>query len=240
MSKHTTGEMAKLCNVSVRTVQFYDAKGLLHPSEWTEGGRRLYTEDDLTRLRLICTLKAIGLSLDSIKGILASESPVKIFSLLLDEQVKQLGDEIKERQKQLDAVKAIRESIRNQATIPVHSVIGIEHMMKNKKGLRKVYGGLLAGGIFMDMVEIAAIFLWIAKGLWIPFAIGMLFVFLFSFLLVRMYYNNTAYICPECNETFRSTFREFIFAKHTPKTRNLTCTKCGHKGYCVEVYAKLN
>ena len=29
MSNYTTGEMAKLCNVSVRTVQFYDTKGIL-------------------------------------------------------------------------------------------------------------------------------------------------------------------------------------------------------------------
>ena len=28
MSNYTTGEMAKLCNVSVRTVQFYDTKGM--------------------------------------------------------------------------------------------------------------------------------------------------------------------------------------------------------------------
>jgi len=52
MSKYTTGKMEKLCKV---TVQFYDTKGLLIPSDLTEGGRRLYTDDDLTKLRLICT-----------------------------------------------------------------------------------------------------------------------------------------------------------------------------------------
>ncbi|MCL2854927.1 MAG: MerR family transcriptional regulator [Defluviitaleaceae bacterium] len=48
--------MAKLCDVSVRTVQFYDQKGVLHPSSESEGGRRIYNDDDLTKLRLICTL----------------------------------------------------------------------------------------------------------------------------------------------------------------------------------------
>ena len=47
MLKYTTGELAKLCNVSVRTVQFYDTKNLLKPSEISEGGRRLYTEADV-------------------------------------------------------------------------------------------------------------------------------------------------------------------------------------------------
>ena len=50
MLKYTTGELAKLCNVSVRTVQFYDTKNLLKPSEISEGGRRLYTEADVKKL----------------------------------------------------------------------------------------------------------------------------------------------------------------------------------------------
>ncbi len=32
MSKYTTGELAKLCNVSVRTVQYYDARGIPVPT----------------------------------------------------------------------------------------------------------------------------------------------------------------------------------------------------------------
>ena len=49
MLKYTTGELAKLCNVSVRTVQFYDTKNLLKPSEISKGGRRLYTEADVKK-----------------------------------------------------------------------------------------------------------------------------------------------------------------------------------------------
>ena len=41
---YTTGELAKHCGVSVRTVQYYDGRGILVPSELSEGGRRLYTE----------------------------------------------------------------------------------------------------------------------------------------------------------------------------------------------------
>ena len=41
MSKYTTGEIAKLCGVTVRTVQYYDTRGILIPSELSEGGRRL-------------------------------------------------------------------------------------------------------------------------------------------------------------------------------------------------------
>ena len=39
MPQYTTGELAKACGVSVRTVQFYDAKDLLKPVR-TFGGRQ--------------------------------------------------------------------------------------------------------------------------------------------------------------------------------------------------------
>jgi DNA-binding transcriptional MerR regulator len=48
--------MAKLCDVSVRTVQYYDDRGILIPSELSEGGRRLYTDADLRKLKIICFL----------------------------------------------------------------------------------------------------------------------------------------------------------------------------------------
>ena len=50
MSKYTTGELAKRCGVTVRTVQYYDTRGILVPSELSEGGRRLYSEEDLKRI----------------------------------------------------------------------------------------------------------------------------------------------------------------------------------------------
>ena len=43
MSKYTTGEIAKLCGVSVRTVQYYDTRNILTPSELTEGRGRKET-----------------------------------------------------------------------------------------------------------------------------------------------------------------------------------------------------
>lgn len=60
MSKYTTGELAKLCGVTVRTVQYYDTRDILSPSELSEGGRRLYTDDDLRQLRIICFLRDMG------------------------------------------------------------------------------------------------------------------------------------------------------------------------------------
>ena len=50
MSLYTTGELAKKCNVSVRTIQYYDERGILVPTDLTEGGRRLFSDKDIATL----------------------------------------------------------------------------------------------------------------------------------------------------------------------------------------------
>lgn len=237
MSTYTTGELAKLCGVTVRTVQFYDGKDLLKPSDLSEGGRRLYSEQDLKKLRLICLLKALGLSLDSIKGLLASGNQQKVLLLLLDEQEKKASAEIEERRRQLAVIEAVKETIRSSETIPAGSIFDIEHMMNDQKKVKRTHGVMLVFGILMDLIEIAALAVWLVTGIWWPFAAGMALVILMGILLTRMYYRRTAYLCPECGVKFRPRFRTFLFSRHTPKTRKLTCAACGYNGFCVETAA---
>ena len=86
MSKYTTGELAKLCGVTVRTVQYYDSRNILIPSELSEGGRRLYSEADLRRMKIICFLRDLGLSINTIGDLLSEEHPEQVIDLLLQEQ----------------------------------------------------------------------------------------------------------------------------------------------------------
>ena len=235
MPQYTTGELAKLCDTTVRTVQFYDTKDLLKPSELTEGGRRLYSDDDVKKLCLIYMLKALGLALGTIKEILDSDNPAEVLLLLLNEQTKRINTEIIDRQKQLDAISTIKDNIHSTGKISVNSIRDIEHMMKSKKTLKKVHTSMLAIGLLMDIILITTVSLWIIKGLWIPFAIGFFVVLLLGILMTREYYKNTEYICAECNMKFRPALSKFLFSNHTPKTRKLTCPQCGHTGFCVEI-----
>ena len=43
---YSTGELAKLCNVTTRTIQYYDRKGILKPQGFTEGKRRIQNNSD--------------------------------------------------------------------------------------------------------------------------------------------------------------------------------------------------
>lgn len=66
------GELAERTALSLRTIRHYDEVGLLKPSARTEGGFRLYTEEDLARLLLIRRMKPLGFTLDQMRELLAT------------------------------------------------------------------------------------------------------------------------------------------------------------------------
>jgi MerR family transcriptional regulator, thiopeptide resistance regulator len=68
----TVGDVSRLARVSVRTLHHYDDAGLLRPSERSDAGYRLYTDDDLDRLRQILYFRELGLGLDAIQALLSS------------------------------------------------------------------------------------------------------------------------------------------------------------------------
>ena len=70
---YSTGELAQECGATVRTVQYYDEKGLLPSSDLTDGGRRVYTQADAAKLRKVLLLKSLGLKLADIRSFLLVE-----------------------------------------------------------------------------------------------------------------------------------------------------------------------
>lgn len=63
-------QVAKQLGITVRTLRYYDQIGLLKAVSKTEGGHRLYTEDNLKKLQQIRFLKEMGFRLDEIKSML--------------------------------------------------------------------------------------------------------------------------------------------------------------------------
>ena len=106
-SFYTTGRFAQRASVSIRTLRFYDRAGLLEPSERTEAGYRMYTDEDFPRLQRVLALKYLGLSLDEIKRCLAA-GPRR-----LQESLGQQKAMMREKRAQLDAIlQAIEEAER--------------------------------------------------------------------------------------------------------------------------------
>lgn len=62
----TVGKLAKEAGVNLETVRFYEKQRLLPQPDRTMGGHRLYTDDDVERLRFIQRAKAVGFTLKEI------------------------------------------------------------------------------------------------------------------------------------------------------------------------------
>ena len=236
MSQYTTGEMAKACGVTVRTVQFYDQKGILLPSALSEGGRRLYSEDDLRRLKIICFLRDTGLTLDTIGRLLREENPGSVISLLLEQQEQILLDEIGERRERLNRLAELKKGVRNATDFSIETIGDIAAIMQAKQKLHAMHRNILLTGIPLSVLQIASILLWVIGGIRWPFILWAAAALPWGILVSRYYFRHTAYICPHCHQVFRPAFREAFFANHTPKTRKLTCVKCGVRSFCVETW----
>ena len=236
MSKYTTGEIAKLCDVTVRTVQYYDTRGILVPSELSEGGRRLYTEDDLRRLKIICFLRELDLPIDAISKILQEEHPEKVISLLIEQQEKVLSEEVSEKQDKLEKLRELKSELKDREQFSLESIGDIAILMEGKKKLKQMRWMMILTGLPVTALQWFSIIFWIVKGIWWPFVVWVLIAIPWGILISRYYFGHVKYICPECHEVFKPSLKEAFWANHTPTARKLTCTSCGHKGFCVEVW----
>src|SRR4051794_19659521 len=57
---HQIGEVAERVELSLRTVRYYEEMGLITPERRTDGGFRLYTEENVQRLLAIKQMKPLG------------------------------------------------------------------------------------------------------------------------------------------------------------------------------------
>jgi DNA-binding transcriptional MerR regulator len=100
------GEMARIYNVTLRTLRFYEDKGLLNPKR--EGSNRLYSKRDRARLKLILLGRKVGFPLRDVKQMLDLYDPTgantKQMRLALEKSEKQLGRLQKQRAAIEDAI----------------------------------------------------------------------------------------------------------------------------------------
>lgn len=66
----TVHEVSRLAGVSIRTLQYYDKIGLLHPTGYTDAGYRLYDDADLLSLQSILLFRELEFSLKDIREII--------------------------------------------------------------------------------------------------------------------------------------------------------------------------
>lgn len=126
----TVGELAKRMGVTVRTLQYYDRMGLLHPSGESEGGRRLYTEEDADTLDQILALKSLGFSLKEILCHMTVANTPEEIARLLHAQAEQIREQVASLSRTLDELEAFREEVVRMQRVDFKRYTAIIHHLQ--------------------------------------------------------------------------------------------------------------
>ncbi|WP_165861090.1 MerR family transcriptional regulator [Paenibacillus paeoniae] len=132
---YSIGSLAKLTSTTVRTLDFYDQKGLLKPSGYNEQGHRTYTDEDLFRLQQILALKYLDLSLDDIGKYL--EQGGKDYKASLELQYELLQQKQQHIQRVLATIERVKAIITDNDTIDPQLIILMIHAIQQEGELKQ-------------------------------------------------------------------------------------------------------
>jgi MerR family mercuric resistance operon transcriptional regulator len=91
----TIGEMSATAGVPTSTIRYYERAGLLKASARSASNYRLYSQDDLERLRFIRAAQATGFTLDDVSKLLRP-APCESVQRLIEERLAQVTTRMKE------------------------------------------------------------------------------------------------------------------------------------------------
>lgn len=84
---YTVKKLANLSGVSIRTLRFYDAIGLLKPAYYGENNYRYYSDEQILMLQQILFYRELGFPLSDIQRIINSDNFNKIDALISHKQI---------------------------------------------------------------------------------------------------------------------------------------------------------
>lgn len=117
------GELSKLCNLSVKTLRFYDSEGLLVPDEIDKfTGYRYYSASKLNDCYRIIALKELGFNLSQIKAQLATDDHIRTDDIL-DAKLAELNALIEKAQGQAEKIERLKNELAKGESKMYHVII---------------------------------------------------------------------------------------------------------------------
>jgi len=117
------GELARQAGVSVRAIRYYEELGLIQPEKRSQGGFRLYGEENHKRLAVINFLKEVGLSLMEIREILLAKKSSGGGKATVSFLVNILSEKLAMVESKIDALNAMKSELKDA----IHILRSCEH-----------------------------------------------------------------------------------------------------------------
>lgn len=136
---YSSGQFAKMADVTIRTIRYYDKENLLKPSFVNEHGARFYTEEDLVKLQQILLFKYLGFSLGEIREMMLGNLDRHLLLNSLDIQRKLVRDRIEQMQLVEQAIHNTADTIRQEKQVDWHQLMKLIHLTNMEKSLKNQY-----------------------------------------------------------------------------------------------------
>lgn len=136
---YSSGEFARMANVTLRTIRYYDKQNILKPSYVSDAGARFYSDKDLARLQQILLLKFLGFSLDDIRDMTINDTDYHFMQDSLNIQLKLVRDRIEQLQLVEKAIQDTSNAIQTQHTVDWNQMLDLIHLTDMEKSLKNQY-----------------------------------------------------------------------------------------------------
>lgn len=136
---YSSGEFARMAQITVRTVRYYDKQNILKPSLVTPTGVRFYTEEDFARLQQIMLLKYLGFSLEDIRELTVNDSDYSYLEHSLEQQQNLVRDRIEQLQLVEQAIGETVTEIRQQQNVDWNRMRELIHLTGMENSLKAQY-----------------------------------------------------------------------------------------------------
>jgi DNA-binding transcriptional MerR regulator len=118
VGQYRIGELASRVGLTERTIRYYEELGLLESVKRLDGGVRIYTDDDVRRLKYIRKLKTLGLSLQEMSELenlyrrhRSNRTVLPRLMELLDAHLSTLNEKVEELRALRDEIRSYREHV---------------------------------------------------------------------------------------------------------------------------------
>jgi DNA-binding transcriptional MerR regulator len=112
-ASYRIGELAAKVGMTERTIRYYEEVGLLESVKRLDGGTRIYTDDDVRRLKFIRKLKVLGLSLQEMHELEGMYKTRRSNSAVLPRLIELLDSHLETVDGRIAALHALRDEIRS-------------------------------------------------------------------------------------------------------------------------------
>lgn len=136
---YSSGEFARMANVTLRTIRYYDKQDILKPSLVSGAGARFYTDQDFARLQQILLLKYLGFALEDIREMLIDDTDDHFMLNSLNIQRKLVQDRIEQMQLVEKAIQDTSEAIRRKHGVDWNQMLELIHLTGMEKSLKNQY-----------------------------------------------------------------------------------------------------